>query len=182
MISVHLCDCFNWLRECRGNKWSWRWYLLVANSSTEQSSPTQVRNSLIHLWVYAKVMEQALKSRHHRFWFEALKTRSCTLTVKRSHRRRKKERRRKKRSKERWVRLRAKGWNMEKDWKIRKVWWRERWLKGGNVMSSICHDFTLLCCDKVMNVNGIYLHKLQNASSMRETFYYLCCMLPSLPN
>lgn len=31
----------------------------------------------------------------------------------------------------------------------------ERWLKGGNVMSSICHDFTLLCCDKVMNVNDI---------------------------
>lgn len=44
----------------------------------------------------------------------------------------------------------------------------ERWLKGGNVMSSICHDFTLLCCDKVMKISDTYLLKVQNVNSIQK--------------
>lgn len=42
----------------------------------------------------------------------------------------------------------------------------ERRLKGDNVMSGICHDFTHLCGDKVMNVNDRCLLDVQTASSM----------------
>lgn len=42
----------------------------------------------------------------------------------------------------------------------------ERRLKGDNVMSRICHDFTHLCGDKVMNVNDRRLPDVQNASPM----------------
>lgn len=39
----------------------------------------------------------------------------------------------------------------------------QRRLKVGNVMSGICHDFTHLCGDKVMNVNDRCLLDVQNA-------------------
>lgn len=42
----------------------------------------------------------------------------------------------------------------------------ERRLKGENELSGICHDFTHLCGDKVMNVNDRHLLDVQNASPM----------------
>lgn len=40
----------------------------------------------------------------------------------------------------------------------------ERRLKGENELSGICHDFTHLCGDKVMNVNDRHLLDVQKAS------------------
>lgn len=44
-----------------------------------------------------------------------------------------------------------------------------RRLKGDNVMSGICHDFTHLCGDKVTNVNDRCWLDVQNASPTTTT-------------
>lgn len=44
--------------------------------------------------------------------------------------------------------------------KIKRV--RHRRLKGKNELSGICHDFTHLCNDKVMNVNDGCLFDVQD--------------------
>lgn len=51
----------------------------------------------------------------------------------------------------------------------------ERRLKGENELSGICHDFTHLCGDKVMNVNDRHLLDVQNASLMYRSILLLYC-------
>lgn len=68
--------------------------------------------------------------------------------------------RREERSRKRTGRLKAMGMKMGRSGQRDTC----RRLKGKNELSGICHDFTRLCNDKVMNVNDGCLFDVQDAS------------------
>lgn len=70
-----------------------------------------------------------------------------------------------KRSRKRRGRLKAKGITKGRSERSGEDNTSRR-LKGENELSGICHDFTHLCSDKVMNVNDRCLLDVQNASKM----------------